>query len=215
MQAKILGKPPQPIPHWWAGISLKKPLPLLTFSVNLIAPKPDNFFTGTIFDLYSKRLTNLFGEAGIRHETFPVKLINRKTQETLSMEYDIFHLLEIHPGIDKKLSDNDEELVGVSKLVLTKDCIKAKRKFFRIKEVPEIVVIHKDLKNVFDSHSNYSYDFQLLNKKSPPSNTPSKITFTASASDKASNPNDFKRVCVVRTDGMRNRANGRDVLNNW
>lgn len=44
---------------------------------------------------------------------------------------------------------------------------------------------------------------------------PSKIAFTASDSSNSSNVNDFKRACVVRTDGSRKFPNGKDVLNNW
>jgi hypothetical protein len=54
-----------------------------------------------------------------------------------------------------------------------------------------------------------------VNKKSPPSNMPSLITFTDSEPVNSSNPNDFNLVCVVLTDGSRNSPNGNDVLNNW
>ena len=63
-----------------------------------------------------------------------------------------------------------------------------------------------------DFRSNYFYS---PNKKSPPSNTPSLITFTDSDLTSSFNANDFNLVCVVRTDGSRNSPNGRDVLNNW
>ena len=58
----------------------------------------------------------------------------------------------------------------------------------------------------------YAYSF---NKKSPLSNTPSKITLIAFDSNNETNPNVFNRVCVVRTDGSRKSPNGKDVLYNW
>jgi hypothetical protein len=54
-----------------------------------------------------------------------------------------------------------------------------------------------------------------FNKKSSPSNTPFAITFMTSDLINSSNSNDFKRVCVVRTEGSRKSPNGKDVLNNW
>lgn len=152
VHAKFLGTPPVPTPHWWDSKPLTRPLPPLSFSVIYTAPHPDNFFTGTIFDLYSRRLISLFKDAGIRHEVFPVKLINRKTQIKTPLQYGAFHLLEIYPGLDKRTSEADEHFAEIHKVVLTKTCMKSGRLFFRLKELPEIVLIHEELKQVLESY---------------------------------------------------------------
>ena len=153
VQAKFLGTPPIPIPHWWDSEPLVRPLPPLSFSINYTAPHPDNFFTGTLFDLYSRRFIRLFSDAGIKHEVFPVKLINRKTQTKTPLQYGAFHILEIYPGLDKRASETDEEFGDIYKLVLSKACMKSGRLFFRLKELPEIVLIHEKLKQIFESHA--------------------------------------------------------------
>jgi hypothetical protein len=72
-------------PHWWEAEPWIPPPPHLTFAVRSKAPLPDNYFTGTVFDLYSARLIALLRDAGVRFETFPVTIIDKKTHEELTV----------------------------------------------------------------------------------------------------------------------------------
>lgn len=60
----------------------------------------DNYFTGTRFDLYSKRLISILRAAGVQFETVPATLVDRKTREPLPVAYEVFHLLEVHPALE-------------------------------------------------------------------------------------------------------------------
>jgi hypothetical protein len=133
------GRPdfPEYEPHWFLAQPLVKALPPFTFAIHAKAPKLDNYATGTEMDLYSIRLINLLREAGVKFETFPVTLIARKTKEVLPLHYEIFHLLEMYPAIEKQLPRG---------LILTEACLRSKRLLFRPEEQENLVLIHHDLK---------------------------------------------------------------------
>jgi len=133
------GRPdfPEYEPHWYLAQPLIKPLPPLTFAIHARAPKLDNYPTGTIMDLYSIRLINLLHESEVKFETFPVTIIDRKTKEVLPLHYELFHLLEMYPAIEKQLPRG---------LILTEACLRSKRLLFRAKEQMNLVLIHQDLK---------------------------------------------------------------------
>lgn len=157
-------------PHWWDAQPLTNPIPVLTFAVAKKRSMPDNLSTASsIFDLYSVKLIRVLEEVGINFETFPAILIDQKTKEELSIQYRIFHLLEIYPAIDKLLSNMDEQQGNINKIVLTKETFELEKLFFRVKESPNIVLIHQRLKNRFDEEkiTGCLYtpveEFQILN----------------------------------------------------
>jgi hypothetical protein len=133
------GRPdfPEYEPHWFLAQPLVKPFPRLTFAIHAKAPKLDNYNTGTEMPLYSIRLINLLREAEVNFETFPITLIARKTKEVLPFHYELFHLLEMYPAIEKQLPRG---------LILTETCLRSKRLLFRAQEQMNLVLIHQDLK---------------------------------------------------------------------
>lgn len=150
VQARLQGGVPDYQPHWWDCEPLTIPLPRLSFIINAKAPLLDNYFTGTEFDLYSARLVTFLREANVHFETFPAKVAERKTKQVLSsISYEVFHLLETHPGLDETRSDMDDE--EIRKLVLTDVCIQSRKPFFRLKENVGIVLIHQTLKSILDA----------------------------------------------------------------
>jgi len=152
-QAMIEGSPEETKPHWWAARPLTSALPLVTFTTPHGAPMLDNYFTGTIFDLYSTDLISLLHEAKVRFETFPTAVIDRVTREALDKKYQIFHLLEICPGLDMNLSDIDDSKAEINSLVLTAECLQLNKPFFRLAEAEDLVLISDELMQVFESHN--------------------------------------------------------------
>jgi hypothetical protein len=143
------GRPnfPEYKPYWWDAERLVEPLPYFTFMINEKAPKPDNYQTGTEFDLYSPRLINIFREAGIKFETFPARIIDRKSKTPLAVEYEIFHLLEKGMGIDIEKSDFDiDSPYDIRHLVMTEESMLADRLMFRDQKFKQLVLMHEQLK---------------------------------------------------------------------
>lgn len=153
--AEILGgRPhfPEYSPHWWEAKPLEKPLPYFTFMINEKAPKPDSYFTGSLFDLYSPRLVAIFKEAGIGFETFPAKIVDRKSKKPLEVAYEIFHLLEKGIGIDVEKSDFDEDSpYDIRHLVVTEACKAEGRLLFRDQEFIQLVLMHEHLKQKLET----------------------------------------------------------------
>ena len=115
--------------------------------INEKAPKPDNYNTGTVFDLYSPRLVNILKETGIQFETFPAQIIDRKTKKPLDVEYEIFHLLEMAKGIDEEKSDFDTESpYDIRHLVMADENIYHGRMLFRDQKFIQLVLMHEQLK---------------------------------------------------------------------
>jgi hypothetical protein len=143
LYAPIVGDVPEVSPHWWDATPLQTVLPTLRFAFNNKAPLPDNVDSGTIFDLYSERMIALLSEFGIRFETFPALIINRKTNAVLSDTHRIFHLLEKYPAFDHKKS-------FVNKPMVSLQCMQEPRYLFRDTKHSDLVVIHQELRAVFE-----------------------------------------------------------------
>lgn len=147
------GRPlfPEYEPNWWKAQPLEQPLPHLTFMINEKAPKPDNYDTGTEFDLYSPRLIAVLREIGIQFETFPAEIIDRKTKKPLEVEYAIFHLLEKAEGIDMEKSDYDvDSPYDIRHLVMTDESLHQGKLLFRDRNFMQLVLMHEQLKTQLD-----------------------------------------------------------------
>lgn len=149
VQAEIMGPLPSYEPHWWLSQPLIFPLPPMTFGVVPKGPMPDNFWTGSIFDLYSVHLTDALNKVGVHFETFPAAIVDRKTGMDLPVQYEVFHLLEQHPALDKEQSDIGRH--GIGKLVLSAASMCHNRPLFRVAEQFNIVLIRDDLRVALDT----------------------------------------------------------------
>jgi len=152
-QAKLEGSPITTQPHLWDSLPLTTQLPLITFTTRQNALMLDNYFTGTIFDLYSTDLINLLSQAGIRFEQFPALVIDRTTRKPSQKEYKIFHLLEKYSGLDKDLTEIHDDTKEIIKLVLTDQCLQSGKPLFRLAESRNIVLIHLELKQSLELHN--------------------------------------------------------------
>jgi hypothetical protein len=161
--AKIQEHPPKTQPHWWDCVMLTAPLPLITFEVTT-TPLPDILFTGSIFDLYSSRVIEILSKAGVLFEFFPAHIVNQFKQTVPNAEYRIFHLLEKYPGIDLSLSNIDDESMEIRRLVIADEYLQVKKLFFRVKGLEEIVLIHQELKELFDAHGITGCSYTPLNE---------------------------------------------------
>ena len=142
---------------WWEARPLQSPLPPLTFAVNKRAPFLDNYRTDWSFDLYSAKLIELLRNAGILFEIFPATLIDYKTNEPLSQQYAVFHLLETHPCIDIEQS-------GHGTLTLSDDCLQHGRPLFRPAEAIQLVLIHQSLQTQLDAAQITGCAYELLSR---------------------------------------------------
>lgn len=161
--AKLQGIPPKTHPHWWDCEMLTTPLPLINFEVNT-TPLPDIVFTGSIFDLYSSRVIEILSRAGVLFESFPAHLVNQFKQTVPNAEYRIFHLLEKHPGIDFSLSNIDDESMEIRRLVVAEERMQIKKLFFRAEGLEEIVLIHEELRELFNAHEITGCSYTPLNE---------------------------------------------------
>jgi hypothetical protein len=134
-------------PHWWEAEPWIPPPPRLTFAISSKAPLVDNYSTGgMVFDLYSARLVRLLRDAEVRFETFPVKILDKKTHEELTtltdkktgkalpVDYEIFHLLERRSRKEARA----DQASGNPRLM------------FREADHISMVFIHEDLKVILD-----------------------------------------------------------------
>lgn len=148
----LQAEPTQPLPrytpHWWQCQPLTAPLPEMTFAVSAKAPLLDNYWTGSIFDLYSVHLSTTLRNAGVQCETFPATRIDRTTGTTLRAPFEVFHLLEQHPALD--VEQSDVTLDVVRKLVVLPAKLQHNRPFFRMAELRDIVLIRNDLRATFE-----------------------------------------------------------------
>jgi hypothetical protein len=116
--------------HWWFDGPTPVRPSTLTFDVNTEAPLLDNYFTGTILDLYSSKLTELLAEAGVRFETFPAVVVDGRNGRVLDVEYQVFHLLEWYPAVSNK--ENKVPLM------------------FRVRGLENRVVMHEQIQTTLD-----------------------------------------------------------------
>lgn len=145
LYADIASEVPDPKPDWWAAKPIHDAFPVLTFTYRADMALPDNVKNGTIFDLYSSRLIALIQAAGVRFETFPALIVDKKTKQVLSDTYQIFHLLERHPGLDRKKT-------LVNRPVMSQQRMAAPLPLFRDQEYQYHVLIHRDLRATFAAH---------------------------------------------------------------
>lgn len=135
------------------------------FAVSPHAPKPDRLGTGSYVELYSHRLVACIREAGVRFETFPATLVDRKTKQPLEdQEHVVFHLMEVHPAIDWQKSDADEVTQAIRRLVLSDKCLNDQPFLFRDQIRRELVFIHSSLKERFEELAISGFEYTPVEK---------------------------------------------------
>lgn len=93
--------------------------PDLEFKVDSTAPLPDLLETGAVLWLISPKLLDLFRRWQIVFESFPVHLIDSNSSQPINAEYALFHLMKIHPIVDREKSDIKPDHSSFKNLVLT------------------------------------------------------------------------------------------------
>ena len=131
-------------PHWWLAQPIQTMLSPMIFAVDKKAPLLDNYQTDRDLDLYSEKLISIFNAAGVRFETFPTTLVDYRSNDVLSVKYEVFHLLERYRCADIQRSQDGP-------LALTEDCLHQDRPLFRLAEAPQIVLIRQDLQSALEA----------------------------------------------------------------
>lgn len=140
----VIQQRPDYRPYWWGGEPIQPPVPEFTFEIDPSYPAPDNYWTGTEFDLYSPRLIDLLQASGISFETFPAKFIDSRTGEATSLPHRVFHLLERWPAFN--LEESRIELPEIVSFVILKQRLEEPKLLFRAAELDSRVLIHDALK---------------------------------------------------------------------
>ncbi len=122
-------------------------MPIFTFTANLPKSDLDFLWTGTYFQLMSKRLIDILALFQVKHCIYALKMINLSNGDSLNNVYSIFHLLEVQDYIDWQKSDIPKDSIKFNRIVLTEDCLKREEPMFRLKGVGDIVLVHKNLKS--------------------------------------------------------------------
>jgi hypothetical protein len=145
LQAEIRGGYPVISSSEWCNPNKPFNLPVYTFEFDGSLLMPDNIDTGGgIFNLYSPRLVEAIRGFPVQFETFPVKIIDSVSKEILSESYVIFRLREIEACLDPKKT-------LVNKPVIAQKLMDEPKYMFRNKDLPLQVIIHKDIKDCFET----------------------------------------------------------------
>jgi len=147
LMAELLGNVP-----WDFAMQFARPLPvrlpaLLKFSISRRAPLPDVLLCNQpIMWLISERLTSLLREERIPFTTYPVRFIDRDTQRPFESRYELLHLLDVRPTIDKVRSLITEDGRNVESLIVAENILHDQPLLVREVEYWTIVLIHEQLK---------------------------------------------------------------------
>ncbi|WP_027892574.1 imm11 family protein [Calidithermus chliarophilus] len=133
----------------WRAEPIGPDFPALAFSVNPTTHLLDNHVTDTGDGIYSERLIQLLKETGVKHEAFPVKVVNRATGEVLRVKYYWFHLLEQADAFDRSKS-NITPSGKVKGLKISKLFDVANLPIFRDANLPQIVLVRDSLRQLLD-----------------------------------------------------------------
>lgn len=87
---------------WWYGEGIPEKPDRFVFEIIDQAPLIDNYWTGTVFDLYSANLISIFGSCNINFETFSASLVHKRTLNQIEAKYEVFRLLELSDAIDEQ-----------------------------------------------------------------------------------------------------------------
>ena len=63
------------------------------YQINPKWPHPDNYCDSFGFNLFSRRLTDLMREFGVKHETFMAEMMDNSGRRLFNLEYYVFHFL--------------------------------------------------------------------------------------------------------------------------
>lgn len=145
--------------QWWYGQKIDTPIPKFVFEFNESAPTPDNYWTGTLFNLYSRKLIEIFINLRIQYEVFPAKIISRETKKPLMYDYGVFRLLEVDNVIDNEKSTFVTSMIGgysinrLRKLILLKEFSNQVKLITRIRNYENITIVHEELKNILEENN--------------------------------------------------------------
>jgi len=140
--------------HWWSDAPLPISFPETTFRI-LDDILLDRYKTGSIFDLYSKRLIKLLHNSDVRCEYFQVNVVASNKQKRIYLQYYAFHLMETLAAIDYEKSELiDSQIFGkfdhkdIIRMELIEKLIKTQRPLVRDAERPSLLLMHQSLKDM-------------------------------------------------------------------
>jgi hypothetical protein len=134
--------------HWWSCNPISVPILFTDFYVNTKAPLLDNYFTSHSLNLYSQQLVSLIEETGIKFEIFPARLVDKKTKNVASDQYQLFHLLYERNGLDLALCKI--EGTKIQQLTINKTVEEEQIPIFRLTELGHLVLISQKFKETLE-----------------------------------------------------------------
>ena len=121
--------------------------PRLEFEINPKRTRPDAYTATAAIDVFSRRLVELLGAAGIRFETFEIALVDRRGVSMGESTHVAFHLLECDEAIDvDSTTFSGWRNTGIDKLVLRNDFLESGKLLTRDRKQTNLVIAHEKLK---------------------------------------------------------------------
>ena len=133
-----------------AAFSHCEPIPIcprLEFEINPNCPRPDAYCRSAGIDLFSRRLVEILGAAGVRFESFDIDLVDRRGLRVGESTHVAFHLSECDDAVNMDTSVFSGWLnTGIEKLVLRSDFLESGKLLTRDRNQTNLVVAHETLK---------------------------------------------------------------------
>lgn len=142
---------------WWYGGSIPQPLQLIQFVIPEKAPLLDNFWTGTLFNLYSSSLISIFRSKGINFDTFPASISRKKTGPVVNKAYELFRLLETKDGVDEQRTKYQEinfksgTVKMIEHLYLTKSFTENNVPMTRLFNHTHLTIVNSEIKSAIEN----------------------------------------------------------------
>jgi len=131
------------------------------FHFNSRNPIPDNFFTGTKFDLYSNSLIELIRDFNVDFEVFPSHLIDLKRNIDEIDSHKVFHLLSSFPAINWEKTSH-RKFCYFDSLTLREEALLYAPPLFVNSNNNNMVLMREDLKNVIEDKGLTGFTFYSL-----------------------------------------------------
>lgn len=143
---------------WWYGESFPTKPDRFVFEISEKAPLLDNFWTGTVFNLYSTKLISILGSSNISFETFPTSLLRKKTKKPIDKKYEVFRLLEISDAIDEQrthyqiVNSKSITLKNIKRLYLTNEFTNKPKPITRILNHAYLTIVSEEIKALIEEN---------------------------------------------------------------
>jgi len=155
---------------WWYGGDIPLKPDRFVFEISEKAPLLDNFWTGTVFNLYSAKLISIFESCNITFETFAASLVRKRTLKQIEAKYEVFRLLELSDAVDeqrtsyKQIDYKNISIRKIENLYLTEEFMKKPKPITRILNHANLTVVTEKVKNLLEENLITGCDFTAIDQ---------------------------------------------------